>query len=199
MSVAKRRLHLLEESAEDESELSWGYERAPEGMPGSLPWGDPSRTRCFENEAYEAPFLFWFAEDSRVASALTCAHAGRPTRGSSTTRARIQLIRRWTTGAARRSPRRPREARMASSGSLLLGPMTALGLVSLLRLTTGRGRPPSGHRYCSNSFLRKVKVLDADGEDGGEQESDERRPRGWRAVTGTRSVGEVVGLSNSGG
>ena len=57
MSVAKRRLHLLEESAEDESELSWGYERAPEGMPGSLPWGDPSRTRCFENEAYEAPFF----------------------------------------------------------------------------------------------------------------------------------------------
>ena len=44
-------------------------------------------------------------------SALTCAHAGRPTRGSSTTRARIQLIRRWTTGAARRSPRRRREAR----------------------------------------------------------------------------------------
>ena len=29
-----------------------------------------------------------------------------------------------------------------------------------------------------------------EGEDGGEQESDERRPRGWRAVTGTRSVGE---------
>ena len=33
-----------------------------------------------------------------------------------------------------------------------------------------------------------------EGEDGGEQECDERRPRGWRAVTGTRSVGEVVGL-----
>ena len=66
MSVAKRRLHLLEESAEDESELSWGYERAPEGMPGSLPWGDPSRTRCLENEAYEAP-LFFFVRDRRVA------------------------------------------------------------------------------------------------------------------------------------
>ena len=36
-----------------------------------------------------------------------------------------------------------------------------------------------------------------EGEDGGEQESDERRPRGWRAVTGTRSVGEVVGLSGT--
>ena len=45
---------------------------------------------------------------------------------------------------------------MASSGSLLLGPMTALGLVSLLRLTTGRGRPPSGHRYCSNSFFSTI-------------------------------------------
>ena len=86
---------------------------------------------------------------------------------------------------------------LRGGGAILLGPVTALGLVSPLRLTTGRGRPPSGHRYCSNSFLRKVKVLDADGEDGGEQESDERRPRGWRAVTGTRSVGEVVGLSGA--
>ena len=86
---------------------------------------------------------------------------------------------------------------LRGGGALLLGPVTALGLVPLLRLTTGRGRPPSGHRYCSNSFLRKVKVLDAEGEDGGEQECDERRPRGWRAVTGTRSVGEVVGLSGA--
>ena len=84
---------------------------------------------------------------------------------------------------------------LRGGGAILLGPVTALGRVPLLRLTTGRGRPPSGHRYCSNSFLRKV--LDADGEDGGEQECDERRPRGWRAVTGTRSVGEVVGLSGA--
>ena len=86
---------------------------------------------------------------------------------------------------------------LCGGGAILLGPVTALGLVPLLRLTTGRGRPPSGHRYCSNSFLRKVKVLDAEGEDGGEQECDERRPRGWRAVTGTRSAGEVVGLSGA--
>ena len=86
---------------------------------------------------------------------------------------------------------------LRGGGAILLGPVTALGLVTLLRLTAGRVRPPSGHRYCSNSFLRKVKVLDAEGEDGGEQECDERRPRGWRAVTGTRSVGEVVGLSGA--
>ena len=157
MSVAKRRLHLLEESAEDESELSWGYERAPEGMPGSLPWGDPSRTRCFENEAYEAPLRRFGSHMTRVALALTFVPAAgqSPTRGSSTTRARTRPTRRWTMAAARRSPRRPREARMASSGSLLLGPMTALGLVPLLRLTTGRDRPPSGHRYCSNSFFKE--------------------------------------------
>ena len=46
---------------------------------------------------------------------------------------------------------------MASSGSLLLGPMTALGLVPLLRLTAGRVRPPSGHRYCSNSFFSTIE------------------------------------------
>lgn len=149
-------------------------------MPGSLPWGDPSRTRCFENEAYEAPFLFWFAEDSRVASALTCAHAGRPTRGSSTTRARTRPTRRWTMAAARRSPRRPREARMASSGSLLLGPMTALGLVPLLRLTTGRGRPPSGHRYCSNSFFKESKGTRC-GRRGRRRAGVRRTPAAWLA------------------
>ena len=42
---------------------------------------------------------------------------------------------------------------LCGGGAILLGPVTALGLVSLLRLTTGRGRPPSGHRYCSNSFF----------------------------------------------
>ena len=121
-------------------------------MPGSLPGVTPLARDALRMK----PTKRLYVDLVRILyslSALTCAHAGRPTRGSSTTRARIQLIRRWTTGAARRSPRRPREARMASSGSLLLGPMTALGLVSLLRLTTGRGRPPSGHRYCSNSFF----------------------------------------------
>ena len=124
-------------------------------MPGSLPWGDPSRTRCLENEAYEAPLRRFGSHMTRVALALTFIPAAgqSPTRGSSTTRARTRPTRRWTTGVGRRSPRRPREARMASSGSLLLGPMTALGLVSLLRLTAGRVRPPSGHRYCSNSFF----------------------------------------------
>ena len=41
MSVGVGVLNLFEESAEDESELSWGYERAPEGMPGSLPGVTP--------------------------------------------------------------------------------------------------------------------------------------------------------------
>ena len=41
MSVCSGALNLFEESAEDESELSWGYERAPEGMPGSLPGVTP--------------------------------------------------------------------------------------------------------------------------------------------------------------
>ena len=36
-----RCVEFIEESAEDESELSWGYERAPEGMPGSLPGVTP--------------------------------------------------------------------------------------------------------------------------------------------------------------
>ena len=163
-------------------------------MPGSLPGVTPLARDALRMK----PTKRLYVDLVRILyslSALTCAHAGRPTRGSSTTRARIQLIRRWTTGAARRSPRRRREARALRWGAILLGPVKALGLVTLLRLTTGRGRPPSGHRYCSNSFLRKV--LDADGEDGGEQECDERRPRGWRAVTGTRSVGEVVGLSGA--
>ena len=71
---------------------------------------------------------------------------------------------------------------LRGGGAILPGPVTALGLVTLLRLTAGRVRPPSGHRYCSNSFFRKVKVLDAEGEDGGEQECDERRPRGWRVL-----------------
>ena len=114
-------------------------------------------------------------------SALTCAHVGRPTRGSSTTRARIQLIRRWTMAAARRSPRRPREARMASSGSLLLGPVTALGLVPLLRLTAGRVRPPSGHRYCSNSFLRKVTLGTRCGRRGRRRAGVRRTPAAWLA------------------
>ena len=166
-------------------------------MPGSLPGVTPLARDALRMKPTKRLCFFPFATDaSLVGSDARRPAAGQsPTRGSSTTRARIRPTRRWTMAAARRSPRRPREARMASSGSLLLGPMTALGLVTLLRLTTRRGRPPSGHRYCSNSFLRKV--LDADGEDGGEQECDERRPRGWRAVTGTRSVGEVVGLSGA--
>ena len=36
-----------------------------------------------------------------------------------------------------------------------------------------------------------------EGEDGERAGVDERRPRGWRAVTGTRGVGEVVGLSGT--
>lgn len=114
-------------------------------------------------------------------SALTCAHAGRPTRGSSTTRARTRPTRRSTTAAARRSPRPRREARMASSGSLLLGPVTALGLVPLLRLTTGRGRPPSGHRYCSNSFLRKVTLGTRCGRRGRRRAGVRRTPAAWLA------------------
>ena len=108
----------------------------------------PTKRLCF----------FPFATDaSLVGSDARRPAAGQsPTRGSSTTRARTRPTRRSTTAAARRSPRRPREARMASSGSLLLGPMTALGLVSLLRLTAGRVRPPSGHRYCSNSFFSTI-------------------------------------------
>ena len=158
MSVCSGVLIYLR-GAEDESELSWGYERAPEGMPGSLPWGDPSRTRCFENEAYEAPIDCFASRPTCPFVFFDACHpaAGRPeTRGSSTTRARTRPTRRSTTAAARRSPRRRHEARMASSGSLLLGPMTALGLVSLLRLTAGRVRPPSGHRYCSNSFFSTI-------------------------------------------
>ena len=54
----------------------------------------------------------------------------------------------------------------------------------------------SDPRTVKTFALKGVKV-DAEGEDGGEQECDERRPRGWRAVTGTRSVGEVVGLSGT--
>ena len=131
----------------------------------------------------------------RSLSALTCAHAGRPTRGSSTTRARTRPTRRWTTGAARRSPRRRREARMASWGAILLGPVTALGLVTLLRLTAGRVRPPSGHRYRAIRFLRKVKV-DAEGEDGGEQGAT-NAGRVAGAPSRVHGVGEVVGLSGA--
>ena len=108
-----RCVEFIEESAEDESELSWGSERAPEGMPGSLPWGDPSRTRCLENEAYEAPLRRFGSHMTRVALALTFIPAAgqSPTRGSSTTRARTRPTRRSTTAAARRSLARRREAR----------------------------------------------------------------------------------------
>ena len=130
----------------------------------------PTKRLCF----------FPFATDaSLVGSDARRPAAGRPeTRGSSTTRARTRPTRRWTTGVGRRSPRRPREARMASSGSLLLGPMTALGLVPLLRLTTGRDRPPSGHRYCSNSFFKE-----SEGRCGrrGRRAGVRRTPAAWLA------------------
>ena len=114
-------------------------------------------------------------------SALTCAHAGRPTRGSSTTRARTRPTRRSTTAAARRSPRRRREARALRWGAILLGPVTALGLVSLLRLTAGRVRPPSGHRYCSNSFFKESKGTTRCGRRGRRRAGVRRTPAAWLA------------------
>ena len=128
-------------------------------MPGSLPGVTPLARDALRMKPTKRLCFFPFATDaSLVGSDARRPAAGQsPTRGSSTTRARTRPTRRWTMAAARRSPRRPREARMASSGSLLLGPMTALGLVSLLRLTAGRVRPPSGHRYCSNSFFKESK------------------------------------------
>ena len=133
----------------------------------------PTKCLCF----------FPFATDaSLVGSDARRPAAGQsPTRGSSTTRARIQLIRRWTTGAARRSPRRRREARALRWGAILLGPVKALGLVTLLRLTTGRGRPPSGHRYCSNSFFKESKGTTRCGRRGRRRAGVRRTPAAWLA------------------
>ena len=149
-------------------------------MPGSLPGVTPLARDALRMK----PTKRLYVDLVRILyslSALTCAHAGRPTRGSSTTRARIQLIRRWTTGAARRSPRRRREARALRWGAILLGPVKALGLVTLLRLTTGRGRPPSGHRYCSNSFFKESKGTTRCGRRGRRRAGVRRTPAAWLA------------------
>ena len=70
---------------------------------------------------------------------------------------------------------------LRGGGAILLGPVTALGLVPLLRLTTGRGRPPSGHRYCSNSFFKESKGTTRCGRRGRRRAGVRRTPAAWLA------------------
>ena len=155
MSVCSGVLNLLKRALRTKVSFPGGMRGRQRACPAHYRGVTPLARDALRMKPTKRLCFFPFATDaSLVGSDARRPAAGQsPTRGSSTTRARTRPTRRSTTAAARRSPRRPREARMASSGSLLLGPMTALGLVPLLRLTTGRDRPPSGHRYCSNSFF----------------------------------------------